>query len=61
MVLPGPHMSLSSQEFTEVLCLLLCLASQCCRDREWLKMGNRRHDLFGEHVMNVTTEGPGLN
>ena len=61
MVLPGPHMSQSSQEFTEVLCLLLCLPSLGCRDMEGLKVGNRRHDMFGEHVMNATMEGPGLN
>ena len=61
MVLPGPHMSQSSQEFTEVLCLLICQPSLGCRDREGLKVGNRREDLFREHAVNATMEGPGLN
>ena len=61
MVLPGLLMSLLSQQFTKVLCLLLCLPSLGCRDRVGLKVSNRilarRVDLFGEHVVNVTLEG----
>ena len=60
MVLPGPHMSISSQQFAEALCVLLCLPSLRCRDRVGLKVGNRRMDLYGEHVMNAKMEGPGF-
>ena len=60
MVLPGPHTSLSSPQFSEALCVLLCLPSLCCRDRVGLRVGNRRVDLYGEQVVNATMEGPGF-
>ena len=60
MVLPDPHMSLSPPQFSEALCMLLCLPSLCCRDRVGLKVGDRRVDLYGEQVVNATMEGPGF-
>ena len=60
MVLPGTHTSLSSPQFSEALCVLLCLPSLCCRDRVGLKVGNRRVDLYGEQVVNATMEGAGF-
>ena len=60
VALPGPHTSLSSPQFGEALCVILCMPSLCCRDRVGLKVGDRRMDLFGEQVVNATMEGGGF-
>jgi hypothetical protein len=58
--LPGPHSSLSSPQFGEALCLLLCLPALCCRDRVGQKVGRRRVDLYGEEVVNENLAGGGF-
>ena len=60
VALPGPHTSLSSPQFGEALCVILCMPSLCCRDRVGLKVGDRRVDAYGEQVVNATMEGGGF-
>ena len=57
--LPGPHTSFTSLEWSEALCLLLCLPSPCCKTRVGEKVGGRRVDIFGANVLCANLPGGG--
>jgi hypothetical protein len=56
---PGAHSSLSTPVFQEAVAALLCAPSPVCRDRVGEMIGNKRVDLFGDHIVGQNLTGGG--
>ena len=54
---PTAHCSLSSPIFQEGLAMVLALPSPACKDRVGEVLGDRRVDIWGDEVRNVTLAG----